>query len=108
MLEIAATEFKCQGLEVDYVGLAWSWDMLRSGDNWTVSRLNRGEWRPVKGDRFRFGINAYRVLLTRARKGLVIWVPRGDSTDTTRPIAPMEDLVQYLSACGVTWLEDSS
>ena len=105
MLEIAATEFKCQGLEVDYVGLAWSWDMLRSGDNWTVSRLNRGEWRPVKGDRFRFGINAYRVLLTRARKGLVIWVPRGDSTDTTRPTAPMEDLVQYLRACGVTWLE---
>lgn len=76
VLEVAASEFKCQGLEVGWSGLCWGQDF-----NWTE---NRKDWvgRRLRGSRWTndsdmtFSRNRYRVLLTRARFGMVIWVPQ--------------------------------
>lgn len=105
-LEVAASEFKCQGLELDYVGVLWSWDMIRHEGKWKTRRLegDRLAWREPGGrsasEKRRFALNAYRVLLTRARKGLVIWVPTGAEGDPTRPPHEMDDVADYLVRCG--------
>jgi len=102
-LEVAASEFKCQGLELDYVGLCWSWDLVRPEGEWIVRRLNSRnlKWSPTRGDRYRYGLNAYRVLLTRARAGMVIWVPEGDCSDATRPPKEMDAVYEFLQDCGL-------
>lgn len=109
-LEVAASEFACQGLELDFVGVCWSWDLIRSGKTWQVRHLPLGhtQWVP-KGDPKRtFGINAYRVLLTRARAGMVIWVPRGAADDPSRSPQEMEEVAQFLVACGAAALPTSA
>jgi hypothetical protein len=75
-LEIAASEFKCQGLEIDWAGLCWGDDFFWSSDKgtWVARRLRGSSW-TVDSD-MTYARNRYRVLLTRARYGLVIWVPR--------------------------------
>jgi len=109
LLEIAASEFKCQGLEIDLVGLCWSWDMVREEGQWHPRRLdaNRLRWNRVSGDRRRFSLNAYRVLLTRARQGMVLWIPAGSPEDPTRDPAEMDAVASYLLSCGVTSLPSS-
>lgn len=104
-LEVAATEFKCQGLELDYVGLCWGWDLVRDdlGTSWVPRRFDArsNKWGAVKApDRHRFALNSYRVLLTRARRGLVIWVPPGDSTDPTAPPEEMDLVARALVDAG--------
>jgi hypothetical protein len=78
-LETAASEFKCQGLELDAVCVIWSWDMIYSNGQWIPRKLNlrTGNWRPSRrgGEGGRYAINAYRVLMTRARKSLLLFVP---------------------------------
>jgi hypothetical protein len=108
-LEVAASEYKCQGLEIDLVGLCWSWDLIMHNGTWHMRRLdiNRRKWQPVGGERERFIRNAYRVLLTRARYGLVIWVPEGSSSDRTRDPAEMDETADYLRSCGVRALEEA-
>jgi hypothetical protein len=85
-LEVVATEFEIQGLELDWVGLCWGGDLewnRRSG-NWNASRFVGTDWKSIKGSLTReYLLNSYRVLLTRARQGMVIWVPPGDHTDST-------------------------
>jgi hypothetical protein len=106
-LEVAATEFKCQGLELDYVGLIWSWDMIRSSTDWITRRLTErsASWATVDKDRRRFQINAYRVLLTRARAGMVVIIPEGSHADKSRNPKEMDDVAQYLLDCGMTSLK---
>lgn len=83
-LETPLSEFGCQGLEVDYVGLCWGGDLLWN-DGWVARNMAAPKWRQVaSADRRQFRLNGYRVLLTRARAGLVIYVPPGDSEDDTR------------------------
>lgn len=105
-LEVAASEFKCQGLELDYTGVCWSWDLIRSEDDWTVRSLRSRNlrWATAKGDKKRFGLNAYRVLLTRARAGMIIWIPEGDRSDPTRNPDEMNGVSDFLIQCGVTEL----
>ena len=102
-LETVATEFEIQGLELDHVGVCWGGDFT-----WSIS--SRG-WRPAefKGTKWTFSganrridqtRNKYRVLLTRAREGIVIWVPEGASNDSTRDINSMNDTADYLLQCG--------
>jgi hypothetical protein len=100
-LETAATEFECQGLELDRVGVCWGWD-LTVGTEELIPRTFRGtSWNSVKKERDRqYIINKYRVLLTRAREGMVIWVPRGDNEDATRSVSEMDGLADYLVECG--------
>lgn len=105
-LEVAASEFKCQGLELDFVGVCWSWDLIRSEGEWVVRSL-RGrdlKWKSVTGDKHRFGLNAYRVLLTRARAGMIIWIPIGDVCDPTRTPGEMDEIYEFLTRCGVPTL----
>lgn len=104
-LEVAATEFECQGLELDRVGVAWSWDLLAKGSRVTARAFRGSQWKSIQGDREReYALNKYRVLLTRAREGMVIWVPKGRTEDSTRSPREMEDLRSYLVDCGAVVL----
>jgi len=101
-LEVAATEFECQGLELDRVALCWSWDMPVIDDHVLPRNFRGVNWTSVHQSRDRtFNINKYRVLLTRAREGMVIWVPRGRDTDASRSPSEADAIANYLEACGV-------
>ena len=102
-LEVAATEYKCQGLELDRVGVCWSWDFVRDGSAWDTRKIRRshGSW-GRNNARKKFAVAAYRVLLTRARKGMVIWVPQGDPNDPSRRPEEMDEVNQFLLASGAT------
>jgi hypothetical protein len=109
-LEVAASQFECQGLELDWGGLCWGEDFLWQPDSgWCYSRLNgASRGRVPREMKQRFIRNAYRVLLTRAREGMVIFVPQGSSTDTTRPSHLFDATATYLATCGVKPLDSSS
>jgi hypothetical protein len=102
-LEVAATEFDCQGLELDRVGLCWCWDAVLENGQFEPRVLHGANWRTIKDpQKKQYAINKYRVLLTRAREGMVIWVPSGSETDPTRTAAEMDDVYEFLRACGTT------
>jgi hypothetical protein len=110
-LEVAMTEFECQGLELDYVGLCWGDDLTVRGEPlaWHARRLLGRRWAIVRNEtKIAYLKNKYRVLLTRAREGLVIWVPRGDAADPTRLPAPLDATASFLLACGAEPLERES
>jgi hypothetical protein len=73
-LEVAASEFKCQGLELDWTGICWGNDLLWNDNNWAARKLSGSKWTNQADPSF--ALNRYRVLLTRARYGQVIWVPK--------------------------------
>lgn len=100
-LEVAASEFKTQGLELDYVGVAWSWDLILKDENWVSRNVNKStaRWSENKSNR-QLLINAYRVLLTRARRGLVVWVPNGSEDDPSLPPDDMDVIYQTLIKAG--------
>jgi DUF2075 family protein len=104
-LEVVATEYKCQGLELDWVGVCWSWDLIPSIDSWLPRHLNSSsaKWR-TNSKKAQYQINAYRVLLTRSRKGMVIWVPSGLESDSSMSISEMDKVVEVLLAAGATYL----
>ena len=79
-LETVATEFSCQGLELDHAGLCWGGDLVRLGGRWRPRRFVGTAWQHVAGaETTPTAHNTYRVLLTRARYATLIWVPRGDA-----------------------------
>ncbi|MNV36904.1 hypothetical protein D3C71_1283980 [compost metagenome] len=99
-LETPLSEFGCQGLELDYVGLCWGGD-LPWNDGWAPRTMAAPNWRVIKSDdRRQFRINGYRVLLTRARLGTVIFVPRGAAEDPTRSPDELDAVVETLLAAG--------
>jgi hypothetical protein len=107
-LEVPATEFECQGLELDRVGLCWSWDLALSGGRLLPRAFKGTSWHDVRGKRERdFILNKYRVLLTRAREGMVIWVPKGRAADATRSPDEADEIATYLIACGARSLDSS-
>jgi hypothetical protein len=84
-LEDAATEFQIQGLEVDWACVTWDADLRRHGADWSHHEFRGKSWNRIRApDRQRYLLNAYRVLLTRARQGMAIFVPEGDPADPTR------------------------
>ncbi len=100
-LEVAATEFFAQGLELDAVGLCWDADLVRERGSWHTRAFRGTSWtRPRGAETVQNKLNAYRVLLTRARYETVIWIPRGDAADPTRDPALMDAVADYLLACG--------
>jgi hypothetical protein len=105
-LECFATEYDCQGLELDVVGLAWGGDFLRAAGGWQARAFSGTRWQQVRQAQDQeFIRNTYRVLLTRARYETVIWVPPGSSADdpfhdATRPAREMDALAAFLLACG--------
>ncbi|WP_338663817.1 DNA/RNA helicase domain-containing protein [Pararoseomonas sp. SCSIO 73927] len=111
-LETYATEYDCQGLELDQVGLAWGGDMLRGPEGWRMRNLSGPRWNSVRNPTERaFILNTYRVLLTRARYETVIWVPPGSPAsdgpwhDPTRDAAELDAVANHLIACGARPLE---
>jgi hypothetical protein len=102
-LELPATQFACQGLELDHVGLCWGNDLIRRDGRieWVARSLAGTRWQEPRGEAaIAFQINTYRVLLTRARYETVIWVPEGDTADTTRDPATFDAIAGYLCDCG--------
>jgi len=107
-MEVVATEFKIQGLEIDRACLCWGGDFLwdRASGTWMASRLTGSQWRRVNSQITRQYIgNKYRVLLTRARDGMVLWVPPGESSDVTRQPDRLDSTFDFLLECGARILE---
>lgn len=101
-LEDVATEFQVQGLELDWAVVTWDGDLRFAGAGWGYHDFRGAKWQNVKNtDNRKYLKNAYRVLLTRARQGLVIFVPEGDPTDHTRPPAYYDSTFQYLVEVGI-------
>jgi hypothetical protein len=101
-LELPATEFSIQGLELDWVGVCWDLDLRRLNSDWDYKAFKGTKWQAVKSDEKRvYLLNKYRVLLTRAREGMVIWVPQGDINDYTRPPKEYDNIFDYLKSCGI-------
>ena len=100
-LEDVATEFQIQGLELDWTCVTWDADFRFSPDGWQHYNFVGSKWQQVrKPDRRRYQKNAYRVLLTRARQGMVILVPEGSEADATRPPAYYDATFDYLRSIG--------
>lgn len=101
-LEDVATEFDVQGLELDWVGVCWDADYRYSDHGWQHHKFAGTKWRHVN-DAFAqlYLKNAYRVILTRSRQGMVIFVPKGDADDPTRPPVFYDATYAFLKACGL-------
>lgn len=101
-LEDVATEFHVQGLELDWACVAWDADLRHAGDQWQHWSFRGDRWNRIhKPARQRYLKNAYRVLLTRARQGMVLVVPEGDREDPTRDPAFYDPTYEYLRKVGV-------
>lgn len=111
-LEEAATEIQVQGLEVDYACILWDADMRYNDGKWSFWKFNgKTQWIPEKNiETQKYMLNAYRVLLTRARQGLVICVPEGNSNkthegfpeDSTRLPIYYNSTYEYFKRIGLT------
>ena len=105
-LEDVATEFHVQGLELDWACVTWDADFRYSPNGWECKSFCGNRWINInKEERKQYLKNAYRVLLTRARQGMVIVVPQGDDEDATRNPAFYDPTFEYLRATGFTVLE---
>ncbi|MCR5812926.1 MAG: DUF2075 domain-containing protein [Desulfovibrio sp.] len=97
-LEDVATEFDIQGLELDYSIVAWDADFRFNGSDWSYHRFVGKSWQNITAKERRLYLkNAYRVLLTRSRQGMVIFVPKGNDNDTTRKCQWYDSTFNYLS-----------
>jgi hypothetical protein len=108
-LEVTATEFACQGLEIDRACVCWDHDMVWNPktSTWKARAFKGTKWQGVSDEaKRRYIVNSYRVLLSRAREAMVIWIPPGDYADDTRPPAEMDATFRYLSSCGIRTLEE--
>lgn len=103
-LEIAASEFECQGLELDWVGVCWGGDLSidASSSTWLFRQFAGTKWQAVATPIDRaYLLNTYRVLLTRAREGSIVWVPRGNAGDETRTPQFFDATADFLRNCGL-------
>ena len=95
------TEFDIQGLELDYTIVAWDADFRMTEDGWTYNNFSGNKWQNVKSEERRLFLkNAYRVLLTRARQGMVIFIPEGSDADNTRKREYYNGTYNYLRELG--------
>jgi hypothetical protein len=104
-LETVQNQFQVQGLELDYSIVCWDADLRRDQNSWAAYKFRGADW---QGDGASDVVkNSYRVLLTRARKGMVIFVPRGDldEQDETRDPAVYDRIASFLEECGAQLLD---
>jgi len=107
-LEVVATQFEIQGLELDWVGVCWGEDLLWEGEKWECRRFNnkKGGVVPSRSTRKRgYQLNAYRVLLTRARQNMVLYIPQPTQNDTSRLPLELDRTADFLRSCGAQLFE---
>lgn len=105
-LEDVVSEFDIQGLELDYSIVAWDVDFRFDGTEWAYYNFVGNRWQNVASDERRLFLkNAYRVLLTRARQGMVLFVPKGSDFDDTRKRKWYDMTFDYLKAIGMVVLQ---
>lgn len=98
-LEDVVSEFDIQGLELDYTIVAWDADFRFNGKEWTYNKFVGNNWQKVNSNEDKIYLkNAYRVLLTRARQGMAIFVPEGNDSDLTRPKTYYDFTYNYLKS----------
>ena len=109
-LEVALSEFEMQGLEIDVSGLLWGCDLIFKDGKPLPRRLKGTTWEKISGDgdpqagaddNSMRTINKYRVLLTRFRKAMVIFVPKGNLEDQTRSPEDFDSIYAHLKSCGL-------
>lgn len=101
-LEDAATEFDVQGLELDWVGVCWDANFRRKENTWAHLNFRGTQWQQIRDNtRQTYLENAYRVLLTRARQGMIIYVPYGCNIDNTRLAEFYDPTFKFLMECGI-------
>ena len=97
-----------EGLEIDYSLLAWDADLRRSDDDFDYFKFRGTRWNHVNNlQQQKYLKNAYRVLMTRARQGVVIFIPEGvdPEVDSSRSHFYYDDIYKYLRSCGIIELE---
>jgi DUF2075 family protein len=101
-LEDVATEFHVQGLELDWSCVVWDGDLRYSSNGWQTFSFKGNKWQNINNiERKKYLLNAYRVLLTRARQGMVIVIPEGNSEDHTRKKEYYDVTYNYLKNIGI-------
>lgn len=101
-LEDTATEFDIQGLELDWVCVAWGGDFRYIDGQWDYKSFKGTSWQNINQKHLRlYKKNSYRVLLTRARQGMVIYIPRGSHEDPTRNPKYYDGTYKYLKSIGI-------
>jgi Uncharacterized conserved protein len=104
-LEDVVSEFDIQGLELDYSIVAWDADLRFNGSEWTYFSFVGNRWQNVTSEERRLYLkNAYRVLLTRARQGMILFIPEGSDTDVTRKRSWYDEIFRYLREVGIELL----
>jgi len=102
-LEEAATEFEIQGLELDWICVAWDANFRFTNEQWEYKNFRGTSWQNIIDEtRMLYLKNAYRVLLTRARQGMIIFIPEGDDTDITRIRSFYDTTYNYLQSIGIS------
>lgn len=100
-LEDIATEFDIQGLEIDFTCVAWDINLYYN-NGWNYQKFRGSRWQNINQDAAKnYLLNSYRVLLTRARQGMIIFIPEVDNSDFTRPKALYDSTFEYLKQCGL-------
>ena len=101
-MEDVATEFDIQGLELDWTCLAWGADFRIENNKWTYKNFRGCRWENInKKSDILYKKNSYRVLLTRARQGMIIYIPKGEDKDWTRPSKYYDETFNYLNKIGI-------
>jgi len=101
-LEDVSTEFDIQGLELDWTCIAWDANLRKFDKAWEFKNFRGTEWKNINdATRRRYLLNSYRVLLTRARQGMIIFIPNGDESDRTRKPEFYNPVYEYFKECGV-------
>ncbi len=102
-MEEIATEFDIQGLELDWTCMCWGADFYLEKNRWKYRSFKGTKWQNMNSEiGKRYLTNAYRVLLTRARQGMVIFIPEGSGVDETRDRKFYDHTYEYFKSIGVT------
>ncbi len=105
-LEEVATEFDIQGLEIDWACVAWGGNFYMNGMDWQYQNFKGTKWQNINKEIDKEYLkNTYRVLLTRARQGMVIYIPESDNLDHTRPKNFYDGTYEYLKGIGIKEIE---
>ncbi|MGQ1786840.1 MULTISPECIES: DUF2075 domain-containing protein [unclassified Saccharicrinis] len=105
-MEDIATEFDIQGLEIDWACVAWGANFHLNSTAWKYQSFKGTKWQNINKEIDKSYLkNTYRVLLTRARQGMVIFIPEGCDSDKTRPNEFYDNTYKYLKELGIKELE---